>query len=73
MALEKMKAIDREILMLRHFERLSNDECAQVLGLSLSGTYVRHWRAAKRLREILCEHPDLLEGFLVRQAEREKG
>jgi RNA polymerase sigma-70 factor (ECF subfamily) len=62
-ALEKVKEVDREILMLRHFERLSNDECADVLGLSPSGTNVRHWRAAKRLREILAEHHDLLDGL----------
>ena len=72
-ALEKVKEVDREILMLRHFERLSNDECAEILGLSSSGTYVRHWRAAKRLREILCEQPDLLEGFLGPQEQGGKG
>ena len=59
-----MKEIDREILMLRHFERLSNDECAEVLGVASSSVYVRHWRAAKRLREVLSRYPDLIEGFL---------
>lgn len=58
-ALEGMKEIDREILMLRHFERLSNEECAQVLGLTPSGAKLRHMRAASRLREILREYPDL--------------
>ena len=65
-ALEKMKEIDREILMLRHFERLSNEECAQVLGLSLSGAKLRHLRATKRLREILRATTDISEDLLER-------
>ena len=72
-ALEKLKDIDREILMLRHFERLSHDECAAMLGLSSSGVYVRHWRAAKRLREILAEDRDLPKDLLDRQEQEEKG
>ena len=58
-ALERMKAIDREILLLRHFEQLSTDECAHVLGLSPQGASTRHLRAAKRLHEILSEQTDL--------------
>jgi len=54
--LEKMKPIDREILLLRHFERLSMPECAQVLELSLSGAKQRHGKAAVRLRRALGEH-----------------
>lgn len=63
-ALEKVKETDREILMLRHFERLSNEECAQVLGLSLSGTKLRHLRAMKRFREILRTTTDISEDLL---------
>ncbi len=36
-ALDAMDAIDREVLVLRHFEQLSNGECARVLGLSRVG------------------------------------
>ena len=32
-ALNRMDSIDREVLVLRHFEELSNAETAQVLGL----------------------------------------
>ncbi len=35
--LNGMDPIDREVLALRHFEHLSNDETAQVLGLSQFG------------------------------------
>jgi RNA polymerase sigma-70 factor (ECF subfamily) len=52
-ALEGMKEIDREILMLRHFEHLSNREAAQLLELTEPGASLRYMRALKRLREIL--------------------
>jgi RNA polymerase sigma-70 factor (ECF subfamily) len=52
-ALNGMDPIDREILALRHFEHLSNDETALVLGLSKSAASNRYIRALKRLKEIL--------------------
>jgi RNA polymerase sigma-70 factor (ECF subfamily) len=54
-ALESMKPEDREVLVLRHFEQLSNGDVARVLGLSAPGASLRYLRAAKRLREILKE------------------
>jgi RNA polymerase sigma-70 factor (ECF subfamily) len=54
-ALNAMDAIDREVLVLRHFEMLSNDETAQVLGLKPSAASNRHIRALKRLKEIMTE------------------
>jgi RNA polymerase sigma-70 factor (ECF subfamily) len=54
-ALASMKAEDREVLVLRHFEQLSNADVAHVLGLSQPGASLRYVRAAKRLREILGE------------------
>jgi RNA polymerase sigma-70 factor (ECF subfamily) len=53
-ALNAMDALDREILALRHFEQLSNDEAAQALGLSKSAASKRYVRALNRLREILA-------------------
>jgi RNA polymerase sigma-70 factor (ECF subfamily) len=60
-ALNGMDPIDREVLALRHFEHLSNDETAQVLGLSKSGASNRYIRALKRLKEILSSIPGLRE------------
>ena len=54
-ALNSMDPIDREILTLRHFEMLSNEETAQVLGLKPSAASNRHVRSLKRLREIMAE------------------
>src|SRR5262245_63911591 len=47
-AINAMDPIDREILALRHFEELSNDETAQVLGIKPSAASSRHVRALDR-------------------------
>ena len=44
-----MDAVDREVLTLRHFEHLSNDETALVLGLTKKAASNRYIRALKRL------------------------
>lgn len=54
-ALELMKPEDREVLVLRHFEQLSNGDVAQILGLSAPGASLRYMRAARRFREIVEE------------------
>jgi RNA polymerase sigma-70 factor (ECF subfamily) len=56
-ALNAMDDIDREVLVLRHFEMLSNEETAQVLGLKPSAASNRHMRALKRLKEIVAQVP----------------
>ena len=53
-----MQAIDREVLVMRHFEQLSNDETAVVLGLSRSGASLRYVRAARRLGKLLTRPDD---------------
>jgi RNA polymerase sigma-70 factor (ECF subfamily) len=63
-ALNSMDPPDREILALRHFEQLSLEESAQVLGLTESGACRRHLRALKRLKDILSSLPGGLEGLL---------
>jgi RNA polymerase sigma-70 factor (ECF subfamily) len=56
-ALNGMDTLDREILALRHFEELSNDEAAQVLGLSSTEALGRYVRALKRLKDVLSQIP----------------
>jgi len=56
-ALESMDPIDREVLVLRHFEQLTNGECARVLGLSESAATKRYLRALRRLKDILSALP----------------
>lgn len=52
-ALNSMDTIDREVLVLRHYEQLSNGEAALVLGLDKSAASKRYARALVRLKEIL--------------------
>ncbi len=56
-ALNEMDEIDREVLTLRHFEMLTNDETAEILGLSKSAASNRYVRALKRLKGILANLP----------------
>jgi len=55
--LDRMDPIDREVLVLRHFEQLSNGECARVLGLGESAATKRYLRALRRLKGILSALP----------------
>lgn len=50
-AVEEMDAIDQEIIVMRHFEQLTNQEVAQVLNLSEPAASMRYLRAMRRLRE----------------------
>jgi RNA polymerase sigma-70 factor (ECF subfamily) len=60
-ALNSLDAVDREVLVLRHFEQLSNEETAQVLGIGRSAASKRFLMALKRLKEILRQVPGLEE------------
>jgi RNA polymerase sigma-70 factor (ECF subfamily) len=62
-ALNGMDLIDREVLTLRHFEHLSNDETALLLGLSRKAASNRYIRAVKRLKEVLSSIPGMSNGF----------
>ena len=57
-ALNAMEALDREVVVLRHFEDLSNAEIAQVLNISPSAASKRYIRAIRRLKAVLEELPD---------------
>ena len=60
-ALNAMEPIDREILTLRHFEELNNNETAEVLGISKTAASNRYIRALKRLKDALAGIPGFLE------------
>ncbi len=51
--LQTMDDIDREVLVLRHLEELSNNEVAEILGLEKSAASKRYVRALKRLKEVM--------------------
>src|SRR5262249_31721595 len=61
-ALNHMDPLDREVVVLRHFEELSASETAQVLGIEKSAASKRYLRAIAKLRDIL----DAIPGFFDR-------
>ena len=51
--LNQMDEIDREVLVLRHFEDLTNSETAHVLSLSKTAASNRYIRALRRMKQAL--------------------
>src|SRR6266566_4977896 len=62
-ALNSMDPQDREVLILRHFEELSNAETAQVLGIKASAACNRYVRALRRLKDVFQGMPGGIEGI----------
>ena len=60
-ALNSLEPMDRGVLTLRHFEMLTNEETAQVLGIKKTAASNRYVRALKRLKEVLVSIPGLDE------------
>ena len=54
-ALDQLDEQDREVVLMRHFEKLSNSEVAQALDLAPPAASMRYLRAVRRLRSILAE------------------
>lgn len=54
-AIAKLDEPDREVILMRHFEQLTNQEIAQALGLSEPAAGMRYLRAMRRLRPMLEE------------------
>ncbi|MDX2035246.1 MAG: sigma-70 family RNA polymerase sigma factor [Isosphaeraceae bacterium] len=59
-AIESMDPMDREVLTLRHFDELTNDDVAHYLGIPKGTASKRYVRALGRLREILERIPGLM-------------
>jgi RNA polymerase sigma-70 factor (ECF subfamily) len=59
-ALQGLDPTDREVLALRHFEELSNQEAATVLGIQPAAASKRYVRALERLKTALSQ----LTGFV---------
>ena len=60
-ALGCLKPNDREVLVLRYLEGLSNAEAAAVMGLAESTAGMRHLRALERLRALLVDEDGEVE------------
>lgn len=64
-ALETLDPLDREILTLRHFEELGNNEVAELLGLQKAAASNRYVRALGRLRQALAKVPGFFDDDVV--------
>ena len=53
--MESLPENDREILELRHFDGMSNSECAEALHLTQAAASVRYVRALEHLKKQLIE------------------
>jgi RNA polymerase sigma-70 factor (ECF subfamily) len=60
-ALSTLDELDQEVILMRHFEQLTNSEVAQALGLSAAAAGMRYLRAMRRLRAKLDEKGEGLE------------
>ena len=56
-AVSRLNPVDREVLALRHFEQLSREETATVLGLTPNAASKRYFRALQRLKALLDGMP----------------
>ncbi len=56
-AIEELEEQDREVILMRHFEKLSNQEVAEALGLTGAAASMRYLRAIRKLRTHLGEPP----------------
>jgi len=57
-ALETLEESDREVILMRHFEQLTNQQTAQALDLTEPAAGMRYLRALRRLRALFDEPAD---------------
>jgi len=53
-AIDRLDGDDREIILMRHYEQLSNQEAAAALGLTAAAASMRYLRAVRKLRALLA-------------------
>ena len=52
-AITELDDVDAEVIVMRHYEQLTNQEIAQALGLTEPAASMRYLRAVRRLRDML--------------------
>jgi RNA polymerase sigma-70 factor (ECF subfamily) len=55
-AVAELRDQDCEIIVMRHYEQLTNQEIAEALGLTEPAASMRYLRAVRRLRALLTDH-----------------
>lgn len=54
-AIDTLSDDDREVILMRHFEGLTNLEVAEALQIKPTAATMRHGRALARLKQLLCQ------------------
>ena len=57
-ALLELNELDRDIIIMRHYEQLSNDEVSQALNLQPAAASMRYLRALRKLKNQLLPQQD---------------
>lgn len=57
-AIASLSETDRQILEMRHFDDMSNQECAEALKIEPKAASIRYVRALQRLQKLLLEYSD---------------
>lgn len=55
MAIQRLPASDRDVIILKHLEEISFEEAATVLEITVTAVYSRYYRAIERLHRFLHE------------------
>lgn len=58
-AIDELPERDQEIILMRHYEQLSNQDIAAALGLTEPASSMRYLRALKKLRKLLDESAEV--------------
>ena len=61
-AVDQLADDDREIILMRHAEQLSNSQAAEVLGISEPAAGMRYLRALRKLKSVLGETQSAVMG-----------
>ena len=56
--MEELSDTDRQLLELRHFDGMGNNECAHVLQIEPKAASIRYVRALQKLQSKLLEHTE---------------
>jgi RNA polymerase sigma-70 factor (ECF subfamily) len=59
--LEQMKPSDKEIIVMRYFRGLTNDEIADIIGVSVFAVSMRNLRALRRLQELTKDNQQIMD------------
>lgn len=57
--IDELPPQDRDIIIMRHFEQMDYNECAEILNVSLDAAKMRYYRAIDRLTERVEQYSEL--------------